>query len=124
MRRAVVFLLWNLLLLACASQTRVKAQVAACSAQTLTSLCSSVPSTAPASCPNCPKTYVVHSYQGRARCLDYTPEVSGSPIFINDCSQSHPIIVEEIGDGKHTVILHAGTKVIGIKTKMENSTFG
>jgi hypothetical protein len=125
MRRAVVLVSWSLLVLVCASQKSVKAQGSpACSAQHLTSLCSSVPSTTPASCPNCPKTYVVHSYQGQARCLDYTPEVSGSPIFINDCSQSHPIIVEETGDGKHSVILHAGTKVIGIKTKIENSAFG
>src|SRR5262249_28476662 len=55
----------------------------------------------------------VHSYQGRSRCLDYTPETTGSPIFINDCQLAHPIVVQELADGKHTVILRAGTKVIG-----------
>jgi len=50
--------------------------------------------------------------------------VTGSPIFINNCAQSHPITVEEIGDGKHTVTLHAGTKVIGIKTNLTNTTGG
>src|SRR5438552_1070813 len=34
-------------------------------------------------CGNCggsppASTFIVHSYQGRTRCLDYTPEVSGS----------------------------------------------
>ncbi len=58
--------------------------------------------------------FIVHSYQGKHRCLDYTPEVAGSPIFINDCTAAHPIVVQEI-DQQHDVILHAGTKVIGIK---------
>jgi len=57
--------------------------------------------------------FMVRSYQGQSRCLDYTPEKSGSPVFINDCTLAHPVIVEEIADGKHTVVLHAGTKVIG-----------
>jgi len=66
----------------------------------------------------------VRSYQGRTRCLDYTPEKTGSPIVINDCAKSHPIVVEELSDGKHTVVLHAGTKVIGIKTQQVVATGG
>jgi hypothetical protein len=56
--------------------------------------------------------FIVRSYQGRSRCLDYTPETVGTPIFINDCNLAHPVVVQELADGKHTVILHAGTKVI------------
>ena len=67
-------------------------------------------------CGGNPNAFLVRSYQGRSRCLDYTPEVVGSPIFINDCAQAHPIVVEDISDGKHTVVLHAGTKVIGAKS--------
>ncbi|MGA9639790.1 MAG: VCBS repeat-containing protein [Terriglobales bacterium] len=55
------------------------------------------------------------SYQGQNRCLDYTPEVEGSPIIINDCAKAHPVVVEELADGKHTVVLHAGTKIIGVE---------
>jgi hypothetical protein len=53
--------------------------------------------------------------------LDYTPEKTGSPIFTNDCAVAHPVTVEDIGDGKHTVILHAGTKVIGIPGREVNT---
>ena len=56
--------------------------------------------------------FVVYSYQGKQRCLDYTPEKVESPIFINSCSSAHPIIVEEINT-QHNVRLHEGTKVIG-----------
>jgi hypothetical protein len=75
------------------------------------------PPISPPICVDCgrsPPTFVIRSYQGHIRCLDYTPEKTGSPVFINDCSVAHPVIVEDIGDGKHTVVLHAGTKVIGI----------
>lgn len=125
MRRGILLLLSSLLLLECAFVMDMKGQeAAACSAQQLDAWCASVPSSTPASCANCPKTYLVHSYQGRTRCLDYTPEKTGSPIVINDCARSHPIVVEEIGDGKHTVVLHAGTKVIGIKTNPVNTMGG
>jgi hypothetical protein len=73
----------------------------------------------PVICVDCggnPNEFLVRSYQGRSRCLDYTPEVVGSPIFVNDCKQAHPIVIEDLKDGKHTVVLHAGTKVIGVKT--------
>lgn len=114
-----------LLLLTCVLMREVRAQpagVPVCSGQQLAGWCASVPSSAIASCTDCPKTYLVRSYQGRTRCLDYTPELIGSPIIINDCQHSHPIVVEEISDGKHTVVLHAGTKVIGIKTNPVNAT--
>jgi hypothetical protein len=74
-------------------------------------------------CTGDPREFIVRSYQSRrnqetwggphTRCLDYTPEIDGSPVFINDCKLAHPIVVEEI-DGRHTVILHAGTKVLGL----------
>jgi len=51
--------------------------------------------------------FIVRSHQGRSRCLDYTPEVTGSPVFLNDCAAAHAVVVEELADGKHTVILHA-----------------
>jgi hypothetical protein len=35
-------------------------------------------------------------------------------VFLNDCSQAHPIVVEELNNGRHEVILHAGNQVIGI----------
>src|ERR1700691_3630360 len=59
-----------------------------------------------------PNGFLVQSYQGQKRCLDYYPEKVGSPIFINDCSVAHDIIVEEI-DTQHDVRLHAGNLVIG-----------
>lgn len=92
-------------------------KVTACSAHHLTDLCSSVPSTPapPATvCAGCSNTYLVQSYQGQDRCLDYTPEKAGSPVFINECAKAHSIAVEELADGKHTVILHAGSKLIGV----------
>jgi len=61
-----------------------------------------------------PAAFVVHSYQGRSRCLDYTAGKTGSPVFINDCQVANPVVVEELPDGKHTVVLHAGNLVIGI----------
>ena len=99
-------------------------QPVACSGQILAAWCASVPSTSTPSCANCPRSYLVHSYQGRTRCLDYSPEKTGSSIVIDDCAHAHPIVVEELTDGNHTVILHAGTKVIGIKTKPVNTTDG
>jgi len=35
-------------------------------------------------------------------------------VFLNDCSQAHSIIVEELNNGRHEVVLHAGNQVIGI----------
>ncbi len=69
-----------------------------------------------------PSEFLVRSYQGRSRCLDYTPEVLGSPVFINECAAAHPVIVEELNDGKHTVVLHAGTKVIGTQIGLARAT--
>lgn len=74
--------------------------------------------TALTTCPGCstsPNAFLVRSYQGCMRCLDYTPNVVGSQVFLNECRAAHPIVVEELADGKHTVVLHAGTKIIGAK---------
>ncbi len=65
-------------------------------------------------CGGSPPEFLIQSYQGTKRCLDYTPELTGSPIFLNDCALSHPVIVEEI-NAQHDVMLHAGAKVIGIR---------
>jgi hypothetical protein len=70
--------------------------------------------------PSPPPSFVVYSHQGRHRCLDYTPEVAGSPIFINDCTVAHQIVVQEINE-QHDVILHAGTKMIGVKMPNQNT---
>ena len=74
-------------------------------------------------CPDClgkPIPFIIKSYQGRSRCLDYTPEVSGSSVFLNDCALAHSVRVEEIND-RHEVLLHAGTLVIGIYNPLENT---
>ncbi len=81
------------------------------------------------SLPGCvdPTGFRLRAYAGLivkngGKCLDYTPEVVGSPIFLNDCSVSHPVVIsqltERIGaDGynrKFEVLLRAGTKFIGV----------
>ena len=38
----------------------------------------------------------------------------GANVFLNDCANAHPIVVEELQNGRHEVILHAGRQVIGI----------
>ena len=121
MHRGIAHLLSILLLWACLFTADLKAQVlSACSGQNLASWCSSVPSSNTATCAACSRAYLVRSYQGSARCLDYTDDVAGAPILINDCAKAHPIVVDELNDGKHTVILHVGKRVIGIKTKPVN----
>lgn len=85
------------------------------------------------SLPGCidPRAFQVRAYGGQivkngGKCLDYTPEVVGSPVFLNDCSRAHPIgvsqLAERIGaDGcarKFEVLLRAGTKVIGVRTPL------
>jgi hypothetical protein len=87
----------------------------------------------------------VRSYDGKQKCLDYgTPppppsstmfsrgilrfqeliswagistgaRESSPSVFLNDCTQAHSIVVEELQNGKHEVILHAGNRVIGIR---------
>jgi hypothetical protein len=39
---------------------------------------------------------------------------AGHSVFLNDCATAHPIVVEELQNGRHEVILHAGNQVIGI----------
>lgn len=115
MERRSRWLILSLLLLFFALGTDASAQAAACAKKQLASWCSTVPSSGPAVCTNCVRSYTVKSYQGQSRCLDYTPEAVGTPIFLNDCTNAHPVVVEELPDGKHTVVLHAGTKIIGIE---------
>jgi hypothetical protein len=57
--------------------------------------------------------FMIQSYQGKSRCLDYTPGVAGSPVVLNDCSASHAVTVEETKNARHDVVLHAGNLVIG-----------
>lgn len=78
------------------------------------------PSTSTSGAPG-PNAFVIHSYEGKSRCLDYTPGVAGSAVFLNDCEAAHPVIVEESSDGKHRAILHAGDKLIGIERTLTNS---
>ena len=98
--------------------TSTAAQQLACYQQQLTSLCASSPDVkAPvpaASLPPSPTSFLIKSYQGRSWCLDYSPEKAGSPVFLNNCAVAHAVTVEDIGDGNRTVVLHAGTKVIGV----------
>jgi len=68
-------------------------------------------------------TFTVQSYQGTKKCLDYGGPWpgSGATVFLNDCTASHPIAVEEINSW-HEVILHAGAQVIGFKIPVVSST--
>jgi hypothetical protein len=124
MYRAMLYILSGLFLCSCMFTEQGTAQEAACSQQKLAAWCSTVPSSAPPACENCTKTYQIKSYQGQNRCLDYTPGITGSPIVINDCAQAHPISVEELSDGKHTVVLHAGTNLIGFSQRLTVSMNG
>ena len=56
--------------------------------------------------------FTIKSYQGK--CLDYGSAWNGTgpTVFLNDCAAAHPVRVEEI-NGRHQVILHAGSQVIG-----------
>src|SRR5262249_55143565 len=96
-RKISICLVSGLLLVPLLSTLRTQAQ------QTAGGFDVTVPSV-PYFCLDCGGSFTVHSYQGRSRCLDYTPETTGSPIFINDCQLAHPIVVQELADGKHTVI--------------------
>jgi FG-GAP-like repeat len=71
--------------------------------------------------------FLVRAFNGTVarnggKCLDYAAEVSGSPVFLNDCSAAHSIGVRELdlrdSDGnrvRNDVLLIAGTKVIGLR---------
>lgn len=80
------------------------------------------------SLPGCidPKGFLVRAYGGQivkngGKCLDYTPGVVGSPVFLNDCSRAHPVTISQLSermgeDGctrKYEVLLRAGNTVIG-----------
>jgi hypothetical protein len=95
-------------------------------------------------------TFQVRSYDGTSKCLDYrvSPRVDESilkpdrstgvsvaqgsgkfysppvtpAVFLNDCTAAHSVIVEELNDGTHNVILHAGNQVIGIRRSLLTSS--
>jgi hypothetical protein len=87
--------------------------------------------------PSSSTTFLVHSYLANnqqdvptahdlsGKCLDYASsdygaQNQGQSVFLNDCAQSHPIVVEELNNGRHEVILHAGNKVIGVSLTSDN----
>jgi hypothetical protein len=47
---------------------------------------------------------------------------AGPSVFLNDCANAHPIVVEELQNGRHEVILHAGNRVIGITRTIVTSS--
>ncbi len=71
--------------------------------------------------------FLVRAFNGTVvrdggKCLDYGAEVSGSPVFLNDCSVAHSIGVRELevrdSDNnpiRNQVLLLTGTRVIGLK---------
>ena len=75
--------------------------------------------------------FYIRSYEGlphnvpandilEGKCLDYgiPPGASTSAIlsvFLNACNVAHAIVVEELNNGRHEIILHAGGKIIGIR---------
>lgn len=67
-------------------------------------------------------TFTVQSYQGSKKCLDYGAAWpgTGATVFLNDCTASHRIQVEEINNW-HEVILHAGAQVIGFQVPVGSS---
>src|SRR5262245_4496039 len=64
-------------------------------------------------------SFVIRNYGGK--CLDFgaSPQVSGAPVFINDCNgtSAQQVYIEEI-NARHDVILRAGAKVIGVKSQL------
>src|SRR6188474_3513294 len=53
-------------------------------------------------CPD-PRGFLVRAYGGQivkngGKCLDYTPGVIGSPVFLNDCSRAHPVSVSQLSE--------------------------
>ena len=74
------------------------------------------------SCANCggPVGFRLHAFDGLiarngGKCLDYQPEVVGSPVVLSDCTQAHAVVVQELPNQQHQVYLRAGTKVIGVR---------
>ena len=69
-----------------------------------------------------PSLFKIKNYGGQ--CLDYGQPFHHSPptVYLNDCAGAKPIRVEEImTNNRHEVILHAGTKVLGITRRPENA---
>src|ERR1035438_7275555 len=73
-----------------------------------------------------PSTFYLLAFNGTSlhgKCLDFgsPPQVAGSPVFIFGCNGtvSQQVRVEEI-NARHEVILHAGSKAIGIRNPATN----
>jgi hypothetical protein len=59
--------------------------------------------------------FYVQSYLGK--CLDFgTAQTSGTQVYVSDCNNSaeQQVLVQEV-DAQHDVILHAGSKVLGLR---------
>lgn len=65
--------------------------------------------------------FVIRNYGGK--CLDFgpAPQVSGAPVFIYQCNGTsvQQVRIEEVSN-QHDVILRAGNKVIGVRSRVIN----
>lgn len=73
-------------------------------------------------CVNCggPVGFRLHAFDGLitrngGTCLDYQPEVVGSPVVLANCTLAHAVVVQEIPNQRHEVFLRAGSKVVGVR---------
>lgn len=80
-------------------------------------------------CVNCggPVGFRLHAFDGLiarsgGKCLDYQPEVVGSPVVLSDCTLAHAVVVQEIPNQRHQVFLRAGSKVIGVRRETSSIT--
>ncbi len=75
------------------------------------------------SCANCgggPVPFKFHAFDGLiarngGKCLDYQSEALGSPLVLGDCASARTVVVQELPNQRHEVLLRAGSKVIGVK---------
>src|SRR5262245_50281546 len=73
----------------------------------------------PSGCPD-QAGFKVAAYGGQivknaGKCLDYQPDVTGSPVVLNDCPAAHTVVVETIPNQRFEVFLRAGSKRIGVR---------
>jgi len=69
--------------------------------------------------------FLIAAYNGTivkdgGKCLDYTSETAGAPVFLSDCAVAHPFRVVEVRNAQNAVIpnqvyLVAGQLVLGVK---------
>lgn len=90
--------------------------------------------------PSLPHAFRIRSYLGvrnnpnttgvpAAQCLDYGTQASAlravpSLVFLNSCDAAHPILVVELNNGRHEVVLVAGKSIIGIRRPLASQTVG